>query len=61
MSAPTCALIGAVSEETLTAHGITRRDDAHRDARCAQLWAAENRRRADRQGLDRYQDREATR
>lgn len=57
-----CALVGAVSEETLAAHGYTRRTDAHNDAQCARLWAVENRRRADRAALDRHHhDQEATR
>ncbi|WP_335939964.1 hypothetical protein [Streptomyces sp. PTD5-9] len=57
-----CALVGAVSEETLAAHGFARRIDAHQAAQCARLWAAENRRRADRTAPDRHQDsQEATR
>lgn len=61
MTAAACALVGAVSEETLTAHGFARRTDVHRAARCAELWAAENRRRGDREALDRHQDQEAAR
>ncbi|MGW2456781.1 hypothetical protein ACWCTA_36460 [Streptomyces sp. NPDC001704] len=61
MTAAACALVGAVSDETLTAHGFTRRTDAHQAARCAELWAAENRRRRDREALDRHQEQEATR
>ncbi|WP_369198994.1 hypothetical protein [Streptomyces djakartensis] len=56
-----CALVGAVSEETLAAHGFTRRTDVHQAAQCARLWAAENRRRADRAALDRQDKQEATR
>ncbi|MEU5190977.1 hypothetical protein AB0G83_28075 [Streptomyces klenkii] len=61
MTAAACALVGAVSEETLTAHGFTRRNDVHQAARCAELWVAENRRRSDREALARHQDQEATR
>ncbi|MGW5336215.1 hypothetical protein [Streptomyces bauhiniae] len=61
MTAAACALAGAVSEETLAAHGFTRPTDAHRAARCAELWAVETRRRAARAALDRHQDQEATR
>ncbi|MER8039377.1 hypothetical protein [Streptomyces hydrogenans] len=60
MSAP-CALVVAVSEETLAAHGYTRRTDAHADAQCARLWRDENRRRAARATLDRHQDQEPAR
>ncbi|MGN9821897.1 hypothetical protein ACTMUQ_42295 [Streptomyces sp. SD11] len=58
MTATACALVGAISDETLTAHGFTRRTDVHQAARCAELWAVENRRRG---GLDRHQDQEAAR
>lgn len=61
MTATACALIGAVSDETLAAHGFTRRTDAHQAARCAELWAVENRRRRDREALDHHQEQEATR
>ena len=61
MTTAACALVGAVSEETLAAHGFTRRTDVHQAARCAELWAAENRRRSDREALDRHQRQEATR
>ncbi|MCY1649234.1 hypothetical protein OVA19_00155 [Streptomyces sp. SL203] len=52
MTAAMCALVRDVSPETLARHGLTDRTTAHRDARCAELWAAENRRRADRAALD---------
>ncbi|WP_137235501.1 hypothetical protein [Streptomyces sp. BPSDS2] len=61
MSAAVCALVGAVSEETLTDYGFTRRTDVHRAARCAELWAVERRRRDDREALDRHQGQEVTR
>ncbi|MGO4417474.1 hypothetical protein AB4Z54_01495 [Streptomyces sp. MCAF7] len=53
-----CALARDVSPETLADHGFASRTTAHQAARCAELWAAEQRRRADRAALDRHADQE---
>lgn len=56
MTAVVCALVRGVSAETPARHRVTDLTAAHRDARCAELWAAENRRRADRAALNTHAD-----
>ncbi|MFI9311207.1 hypothetical protein [Streptomyces triculaminicus] len=55
-----CALARSLSAETLRQHGLRDQADAHRAARCAELWAAEQRRRHDAAALDRYADTQET-
>ena len=50
-----CALVREVSPETLADYGLER-TAAHLSARCAELWAAEQRRRAARAALARQAD-----
>ncbi|MEU7153847.1 hypothetical protein AB0B15_38405 [Streptomyces sp. NPDC045456] len=62
-AAVVCALVRDVSPETLRHYRVASQAAAHQSGRCAELWAAENRRRADRNRLDALadQDPEATR
>jgi hypothetical protein len=55
-----CALVRDVSPETLHVAKIPTKTAAHQSGRCAELWAAERRRRADRDRLDALTDKEAT-
>lgn len=60
MTAPRrgCAL--RVSQEALRHAGFRTQDEVHAAARCAELWSAENRRRAARHSLDRHVDPEGS-
>jgi hypothetical protein len=57
-AAAACALVRDVTPETLIRHGFATRAAVHQAARCAELWAAENRRRSDRDALDAHADPE---
>jgi len=61
MSAAACALVRDVSPETLRVAKVPTKTAAHQSGRCAELWAAEQRRRADRDRLDALADEEAAR
>ncbi|MFJ9427887.1 hypothetical protein [Streptomyces sp. NPDC101249] len=61
MSAAACALVRDVSPETLRVAKVPSKTAAHQSGRCAELWAAERRRRADRDRLASLADEEATR
>ncbi|MGW2227483.1 hypothetical protein [Streptomyces formicae] len=61
MSAAACALVRDVSPETLRVAKIPTKTAAHQLGRCAELWTAEKRRRADRARLDALADEGAVR